>query len=227
MYLITSHKKGISSCQLAKDLTVTQKTAWFMLHRVRFIFQTGSFDRNANSTYECDATYVGGKAKNKHAKERKALAEQYGRGTGSKTAVFGVYDREGDLVAMKVESEASNVVKPIIREVVGQNAIVITDAHGGYKDLNNELNHVVVNHQEGEYVKGAYHTNSIEGFWSQFKRGVYGIYHHVSNDHLDAYVDEFEFKWNTRKQGEVERFQNLVALSNKRLTYEQLTSKGA
>ena len=225
MYLLTSHKKGISSCQLAKDISVSQKTAWFMLHRIRYVVQTGSFSKNVSATYEADATYIGAKAKNKHAKERKALAEQYGRGTGGKVAVFGVFDRTGDLVAMKVENESGIIVKPIIRDVVGEDAIIVTDAHGGYKDLNFEMNHVVVNHQEGEYVKGEFHTNGIEGFWSQLKRGIYGIYHHVSPDHLDAYVDEFEYKWNTRKQSEVERFQNIIALGgHKRLTYKQLTA---
>ena len=196
-----------------------------MLHRIRYVVQTGSFSKNVSATYEADATYIGAKAKNKHAKERKALAEQYGRGTGGKVAVFGVFDRTGDLVAMKVENESGIIVKPIIRDVVGEDAIIVTDAHGGYKDLNFEMNHVVVNHQEGEYVKGEFHTNGIEGFWSQLKRGIYGIYHHVSPDHLDAYVDEFEYKWNTRKQSEVERFQNIIALGgHKRLTYKQLTA---
>ena len=223
MYLLTSHKKGISSCQLAKDLSVTQKTAWFMLHRIRFVLQSGSFAKEASKVYECDATYVGGKAKNKHAWERKAMAEKNGRGTGGKTAVFGVYDRTGKLTAMKVVNESGVIVKPIIRDAVGEDAIVVTDAHGGYKDLNFEMNHVVVNHQEGEYVKGEFHTNGIEGFWSQLKRGIYGIYHHCSPDHLDAYVDEFEYKWNTRKQSEVERFQNIIALGgHKRLTYKTL-----
>lgn len=221
IYIFSMHKKGISSYQLASDLGITQKSAWYLLHRIRFAFKVDTLGAKDFNTVEVDATYVGGKVKNKHAWERKEMNEKYGRGTGAKTAVLGILERNGNVVTSVVESEATKNVEPVINENVDSSAIVITDAHSGYKDLNDNFFHVVVNHQQGEYVKGIFHTNNIEGFWSQMKRGIYGIYHHVSPKHLHAYGNEFSYRYNVRKQTVNEKF-NYSLLNSERLTYADL-----
>ena len=226
IYLCTNHKKGISSHQLARDLDITQKTAWFILHRVRKMLANGAPQMLATNMVEVDATYVGGKLKNKHAWERKLLSEKQGRGTGGKTAVLGVLERQGNVVAKKVESEAAKAVTPVINSLVAKDCIMVTDAHSGYKDLKINFDHIVVNHQEGEYVKDKlFHTNNIEGFWSQMKRGIYGIYHNVSVKHLDVYCSEYAYRYNTRKITDIERFEGVLKQSNIRLKYADLIAE--
>jgi transposase-like protein len=224
IYVFSMHKKGISSHQLASDLGITQKSAWFMLHRIRLAFKSESLGAMDCNTVEVDATYIGGKTKNKHAWQRKEMSEKFGRGTGSKTAVLGILNRDGKVVTQIVESEAAKNVESVINDNVDSNAIVITDAHSGYKDLNDNFFHVVVNHQDGEYVKGIFHTNNIEGFWSQMKRGIYGIYHHVSVKHLGAYGSEFSYRYNVRKQTVNEKF-NYSLMNSKRLMYKTLIAE--
>jgi hypothetical protein len=133
---------------------------------------------------------------------------------------------KGNVFTQIVKSEATDNVEPIINETVAGSAIVITDAHSGYKELNDKFFHVVVNHTDGEYVKGIFHTNNIEGFWSQMKRGIYGIYHHVSPKHLHRYCAEFSYRYNVRKQTVNEKFDYSLHHS-KRLTYAALIAKAA
>ena len=168
---------------------------------------------------------VGGKRKNKHGWERKALNEQYGRGTLEKTPVVGLLERGGKVIAFKVQSEASDVVKPIIREKVDKSATVMTDAHGGYKDLHREYNHVVINHQGGVYVIDKYHTNTIEGFWSLLKRGINGIHHSVSPKHIDRYCNEYAFRYNERTLLQDQRFALALTNCNGSLKYKDLISR--
>ncbi|MBS1595982.1 MAG: IS1595 family transposase [Bacteroidetes bacterium] len=226
IYLITAHRKGISSHQLSRDLNVTQKTAWFILHRVREMLKAEN-PSLLEGEIEVDATYYGGERKNKHAKKRKELTEKFGRGTLEKQAMVGLLERNGNVTAFKVESEAGKIVKPIIKDRVSKNAkALITDAHGGYKDLHFEFNHVVINHQGGEYAKGSFHTNNIEGFWSQFKRGIKGIQHHVSIKHLDRYCNEYAYRYNVRAIADGERFSGVLKNSYGRLRYSDLIGKG-
>ena len=221
IYLITSHKKGISSMQLSRDISVTQKTAWFMLQRIRFALDTNSFELPVmDSVIECDETYIGGKSKNKHANKRTKGAQ--GRSTKDKTPVFGLVERNGRVVAMKVPDTTRDTIHPIIEAHVGAGASVNTDEWMAYKGLDKRFSHSVVKHGEGIYVIGNVHTNTIEGFWSLLKRGIIGIYHQVSTKHLDKYIDEFEFRYNTKDNSEFERFNNMLSLSAKRLTYGQL-----
>jgi len=224
IYIITSHKKGISSCQLARDISVTQGTAWFMLQRIRFALETKTIATpTMNTIVEADETYIGGKNKNKHFDKK--VKESQGRSTKSKTPVFGLVERNGRLVAMKVSDTQKKTIQPIIDAHVEQGSKIMTDEWKAYKGLNNRFEHSVVRHSNGIYVLGDAHTNTIEGFWSLLKRGVVGIYHQISVKHLDRYIDEFEFRYNTRSQTETERFENTLYLCGKRLTYNELVNE--
>lgn len=192
-----------------------------MLQRIRFALDTNSFELPVmDSVIECDETYIGGKSKNKHANKRTKGAQ--GRSTKDKTPVFGLVERNGRVVAMKVPDTTRDTIHPIIEAHVGAGASVNTDEWMAYKGLDKRFSHSVVKHGEGIYVIGNVHTNTIEGFWSLLKRGIIGIYHQVSTKHLDKYIDEFEFRYNTKDNSEFERFNNMLSLSAKRLTYGQL-----
>ena len=221
IWLITSHKKGISSHQLAKDIDITQKTAWFMLQRIRNCFDIEN-NHTLDNTVEADETFIGGLEKNKHA-DKKTEGTQ-GRSCKTKTPVFGMVEREGKLVAKKVESTASADLTPEMVKHIKAGATLYTDEWIGYHNISEIYNHLFVNHSEKEYVKNDIYTNTVEGFWSLFKRGIVGIYHFASKKHLQKYVDEFVFRYNTRNFAtETARFDYLLCnVSNKYLPYKTL-----
>jgi transposase-like protein len=223
IYLITSHKKGISSLQLAKDIDVTQKTAWFMLHRVRLASQTKSFNRPLSNTIEVDETYIGGKEKNKHANKRTENTQ--GRSTKTKTPVMGLLERNGNVKAEVVEKTNSKTVKNALIENVVLGSRIVTDEFKAYRGIGFIYEHLFVKHSKGEYVKGIIHTNGIENFWSILKRGIVGIYHFVSPKHLDRYLNEFTFRYNTRWMNEEQRFNFLLGNCQGRLQYAELIAK--
>jgi transposase-like protein len=217
IYIATSHKKGISSIQLSKDIGVTQKTAWFILGRIREMLKAKA-PQMLNGMVEIDETYVGGREGYKHKSKRKKIVVYV-----NKTMVFGILERQGNVWTKMVDKVDGSTLKPIIRQNIDKSNILVTDGFGAYTGLKNEYkDHVIVNHEQDEWVKGNYHTNTIEGFWSQLKRGIYGIYHHASPKHLHRYCHEFSFRYNTRKSTEEQRFNYSFLNCNSRLTYKDL-----
>lgn len=220
IWLITSHKKGISSLQLHKDIHVTQKTAWFMLQRIRNCFGIEN-NNELNNTVEADETYVGGKNKNRHAKNK--IKNSQGRSTKDKTPVVGFVERNGKLNANVVKNTNCETLTNETIRSVKESATIYTDEWLGYNALKRIYDHHYVKHNQGEYVKGSVHTNTIEGFWSLLKRGIIGIYHFASKKHLQKYVDEFVFRYNTRNmEFEAIRFNSMLKNLENRLTYKML-----
>lgn len=220
IYIASSHKKGISSHQLAKDIEVTQKTAWFMLSRIRLMLKVES--SLLNGTVEIDETYIGGRSANKHGSKRKLDGTT---GASGKAPAVGFLQRDGEVVVKVIEPDTAKgvTIKPLVRETVNKDATIITDGFGAYYGLNKEYKaHEVVRHEIGEFSRNGMHTNNIEGFWGGLKRGIYGIYHQVSPKHLHRYCDEFAFRYNTRKISEGERFNIALTQSVKRLKYKDL-----
>jgi len=225
MYLCTAHKKGISSLQLGRDLNITQKTAWFLLHRIREMLANNA-DSRLDGMVEVDETYVGGSIKNKSNKKRKELRES-GKQFSDKTGVVGLVSRDGEVRTQVIYTQKPKHadVLPIIQEHVNENALIVTDSSTMYAGLRHQYRHEVVNHADHEYVRGIVHTNTIEGFFGQLKRGIIGIYHYVSPKHLQAYCNEFGYRWNTRKDSDINRFEDAFKRANNvRLTYKKLIS---
>jgi len=218
-YLINNHKKGISSHQLARDINITQKSAWFLNHRIRYAFGHENFQKTYNDVVQADETFVGGKNKNRHADKK--VPKSQGRSFKDKTPVLGVM-QAGHVSLSVIPNTQAQTIKPIIEKLVKEGAILITDDWDAYASLAANYSHVIVDHQHGEYARGGFHTNSIEGFWSLFKRGVYGIYHYVSRKHLHRYCSEFSYRYNSRMMSDPQRFNLCFTSIDKRLTYKDL-----
>lgn len=221
LYVFSSHKKGISSHQLAKDISVTQKSAWFLLHRLRYAFDHPNFKNTLGNIVEIDETFVGGEAKNKH--NSKKNKNERGGTIHEKQPVLGMRERNGNVIAVVVPNRNKEIILPIIQETVENDSTIMTDEYTAYKDLKFDYTHNTVNHGAKEYVNAMAHTNGIENFWSHLKRGIDGIYHWVSKAHLQSYVDEFTLRFNTRDYNTQGRFDLILsAVADKRLTYQNL-----
>ncbi|OSZ79711.1 hypothetical protein CAP36_00130 [Chitinophagaceae bacterium IBVUCB2] len=219
MYLVMSHKKGISSHQLGRDLGVGQKAAWFVLCRIREIMKAKTFEKLDNIV-EIDETYVGGKFENMHRGRRKKYQD---KGIDNKVPVMGMIERDGKARLKVIGKET---FKDLVRQNVDENAQLVTDTHKSYVGLNYEYaGHNSVNHSIQQYKDGIFHTNSIEGAFSHFKRMVFGIYHQVSPKHLHRYCDEFTGRWNSRKVKDNERFVQFLQQTEGRLKWKDLTAK--
>ena len=219
IWLITSHKKGIASTQLAKDISVTQKTAWFMLHRLRHAIRTQSFNRPLDGEIESDETFIGGKEKNKHAWQRTG-GKQGGKG---KVAVLGMLERGGELRTGTTPNLSARSVQTVIRDNVKTGAALMTDEHGAFVGLSDSYNHHRVNHSAGEYVRHyVLHTNGIESVWALFKRQIVGTHHWLSPKHLNAYLGEMTWRFNLRELSEGGRVNALLGQTVGRLTYKAL-----
>ena len=222
MYFISSHKKGVSSHQLSRDIKVTQKTAWYMLQKVRALYAQNDSEA-LEGEVECDEVCIGGKEKWKHASMRTPNTQ--GRSTKTKTPVFGMMERstiinaKGEeefmsyVRAMVVEKTDRATLLPIIGQFIAEGSTVFTDELNAYNQVGNMgYNHRICNHGALQFVcedDGSVYTNNIEGFWSHFRRMITGCYHDVSDEHLQSYIDEACFRWNTRKASQSERFSDM------------------
>ena len=221
IYLYVTHLKGVSSMKLHRDLGVTQKTAWFMLHRLRESWSEAGLDQFSGPV-EVDETYMGGKRKNMPKSKRKHLT---GRGGVGKTIVAGIKDRESNQVSARVISSADKeTLQGFVKDSVESGAEVFTDEAKAYADMP-EYEHEAVNHSVGEYVRGQAHTNGMESFWAMLKRGYHGTYHHMSPQHLQRYVNEFSGRHGVRPADTIDQMQDVVAqMTGKRLMYRELVS---
>ena len=221
IYLLTTNLKGISSMRLHRELGITQKSAWFMLHRLRKAAESGA--GMFTGPVEADETYVGGKRKNMSNAKRRELADAgFGRGPSGKTAVVGVKDRATKQVRAKVtERLDAPALQGFVVDNTAPDATVYTDEASAYEGL--PRRHESVKHSASEYVRGQIHTNGVESFWSMMKRGYIGIYHKMSPKHLHRYVSEFAGRHNDRESDTVDQMGNLVrGMAGKSLTYDEL-----
>ncbi len=211
IFLFMSHKRGISSCQLARDLGVTQKTAWNMLHKIR-AFMKSQNNQVVSGDVEIDETFVGGKNKNRH--KDKKVEKCQGRSFKDKVPVFGVLQRGGNVSAMVVPNTKATTLKPLITQLIANGSNVYTDGweYSGLDqyqqysvDHSRSLYGMEFTTADGEIITAC--TNGIENVWSHFKRMIFGTYYKVSKKHLQRYVDEFVFRFNTRKCSEIEIFE--------------------
>jgi transposase-like protein len=226
MYLVVTARKGISSMQLAKEIGVTQKSAWFMLQRLREACSAPESRDKLKGIVEIDVAFVGGKEANKHESKKAKL----GRGAVGKTPVLGLRERGGETIAAPIANEDTATILAAVHANVEVGSQIYTDEHVTYADLGGLFfQHDSVNHSEGEYVRGPVSVNSIESVWAVFKRGLYGVYHHVSKKHLHRYVDEAAFRLNAGNVARhtLERLASFVdAVAGKRITYKEVIAHG-
>jgi transposase-like protein len=224
MWLIVNCKNGISSCEIAKDLGITQKTAWFLDHRIRFALHAGSFEKLSGHV-EVDETFIGGKARNMHVAKRQRRIT--GTGTKDKVPVMGILERGGKVRTKVVPNRKKHALQSEVRKHVEAGSALYSDALLSYEGLSSDYAHQVVDHAV-QYVDGQVHTNGLENFWSLLKRSISGTYVSVEPYHLFRYLDEQAWRYNNRKDmNDFDRFKLAASqIVGKRVTWEQLTGKG-
>ena len=222
VWLIANSKNGISSHELGRALGTTQKSAWFMLHRIRLAMQTGNFGKFEGEV-EVDETFIGGRARNMHKSVRAKRIT--GRGGHNKVIVAGVLERGGKVRTTILPDTTRQTFQKHVRDHVTEGSAVYTDSHSGYTGLDADYDHQVVDHME-QYARGRVHTNGLENFWALLKRGLHGTYVSVQPFHLFRYLDERAFTFNLRELNDLGRFcAVLSAVSGRRLTYAKLTGR--
>jgi transposase-like protein len=224
IYLYTSHKRGISSYQLAKDLAVTQKTAWFLLQRLRYATEHEAFVKEFEGIVQCDETFVGGKNKNRH--KDKKVPQSQGRSFKDKTPVFGAIEKSTGLVkAIVVRDTKVKTIQPLLHQHIKYGSHVMTDEWHAYKGINKYFEHSFVDHGRKQYANEDTTTNAIECFWSHLKRSIIGVYYFTSKKHLQLYLNEMTFRYNTKQMKTDRRFDLfLEKTEEKRLTWHSLTA---
>ena len=213
VYLMTESKKGMSANQLKRSLGVSYKTAWYLCHRVRKAMEEATDKPKLKGIVEVDETFVGGR----YDKRRK-------RGPWEKQPVMGLLQRNGKFEARTIPTTGKRVLVGIINDRIDKKATIMTDEYKAYKSLDKTFKHESVNHKKEEWARGNVHTNSIENAWSLFKRSIVGSYHQISTKHMDAYLDEFEWRFNNRDNEYLFRDTLIQLLNTPKMEYEKLTA---
>lgn len=231
IYLFACRSKGVSSLQLSKDIGITQKSAWFMLQRLRYGMSHPEYKKPLSKVVEADETYIGGKEKNRHLSKKKFMQGQGAIGRAAnedKTPVFGVVERNGQVIVKQVENVKKETLEPIIISHVAKDSKIVTDEWYAYNELRKRgFLHMTVKHATKQYVVGDLHTNTIENFWSTLKRNLYGVYHFASKKHLQKYLEEVAYRYNNRKSPVSFRFDQVLIQSNVGvMSYKALINKG-
>jgi transposase-like protein len=230
LWMLVNCKNGVSSHEIARTLEITQKSAWFMLQRLRLALQSGSLVKlgGDGGEVEVDETYIGGKARNMHKSRKQRLT---GVLTEDKTTVMGFLERGGKVRMVIVGDRQRETMRPVVKEHVDTGAALYSDNLAAYRGLREEYDHKIVDHAT-RYVDGRVHTNGLENFWSLLKRGLNGTYVAVEPFHLFRYLDEQAFRFNTRKDADGKRLNDgqrfqlaLSQVAGKRLTYQEVTGK--
>ncbi|MDQ3686864.1 MAG: IS1595 family transposase [Acidobacteriota bacterium] len=225
IHLLSASKKGHSAHQIHRMLGVTYKSAWFMMHRIRYAMVQEPLASKLSGIVEVDETYIGGKSKNMHKHVREARIK--GRGTVDKAPVVTLVERDGRVRSSHMARVTGENLRDVLREYVAPQANICTDSSPSYSGVDKEFaSHESVNHKEGEYVRGSVHVNSCESVHALLKRGVIGTYHHWSVKHLHRYLSEFDFRFNLRKVEDGERtLEALKGFEGKRLMYKDPVKK--
>ena len=220
LWMIVSAKNGVSSYEIGRAPGITQKSAWFMMHRIRLALHHGSIDRKLMGEVEVDETYIGGDARKMHADKRIKLKRN--EGFFRKAVVVGMLERNGEVRTAMIAKASGKLLEAAIKENVVPGSALYSDEWRGYNQVGKEYAHQVIRHAEA-YVQGNVHTQSIESYWSLLKRGLKGTYISVEPFHLALYLDEQAFRFNTRKDNDQGRFMAAVSsIAGKRLIYKQL-----